>query len=137
MSSRVVADPVIVDASAMVDLLVGSGPAGTIEARLRGHELHVPAHFDAEVLSTLAHLQRAGHITDRQAKARLQRVAAAPIQRHLLAPLLAGAWKLRDNVRLVDALYVELASQLDASVVTTDAGLAAASPVVDLVADDI
>jgi predicted nucleic acid-binding protein len=40
-------------------------------------------------------------------------------------------------VRLVDALYVELASQLDASVVTTDAGLAAASPVVDLVADDI
>lgn len=136
MSSTVVADPVIVDASAMVDLLVGSGPAGTIEARLRGHELHVPAHFDAEVLSALGRLQRAGHMTDRQVKARLQRVAAAPIQRHLLAALLAGAWKLRDNFRLVDALYVELASQLDAPVVTTDAGLAAASPVAELVADD-
>jgi len=59
-------------------------------------------------------------------------VAAAPIRRHLLAPLLAGAWRLRHNLRLVDALYVELANRLDAPIVTTDAGLAAASPAADL-----
>lgn len=71
-------------------------------------------------------------MTVRQVTARIQRVATAPIQRHLLAPLLAGAWKLRHNLRLVDALYVELAHRLDAVIVTTDSGLAAASPAADL-----
>ena len=126
------AEPVVVDASAMVDLLVGSTLAASIEDRLRGHELHVPAHFDAEVLSALGRLQRAGEMTVRQVTTRLQRVAAAPIQRHLLAPLLVSAWKLRHNLRLVDALYVELADRLDAPIVTTDSGLAAASPSADL-----
>jgi len=117
----------------MVDLLVGSPIAAAVHNRLRSHELHVPAHFDAEVLSALGRLQRAGELTVRQVTIRVQRVAAAPLQRHLLAPLLAGAWKLRDNLRLVDALYVELANRLDALVVTTDARLAAASPAADLV----
>jgi predicted nucleic acid-binding protein len=126
------AEAVIVDASAMVDLLVGTAVAPSVEERLRGHEIHVPAHFDAEVLSALGRLQRAGEMTVRQVTARLERVAAAPIQRHLLAPLLSGAWKLRHNLRLVDALYGELATRLDAPIVTTDAVLAAASPAADL-----
>jgi predicted nucleic acid-binding protein len=46
--------------------------------------------------------------------------------------LLNGAWKLRHNLRLVDALYVELGNRLESPVVTTDARLAAASPVVEL-----
>ena len=132
MTSRIVADSVIVDASAMVDLLVGSPIAVAVHDRLRGHEIHVPAHFDAEVLSALGRLQRAGEMTVRQVNTRLQRVSAAPIERHLLAPLLIGAWKLRHNLRLVDALYVELANRLDVPVVTTDARFAAASPVADL-----
>jgi predicted nucleic acid-binding protein len=131
-----VTEPLIVDASAMVDLLVGSTAAASIERRLRGHELHVPAHFDAEVLSALGRLQRAGEMSVRQATPRLQRVSAAPIQRHLLAPLLTGAWKGRHNLRLVDALYVELANRLDAPIITTDAGLAAASPAADLIPDN-
>ncbi len=132
MTSKTVAESVIVDASAMVDLLVGSPITEPVQHRLRGHQLHVPAHFDAEVLSALGGLQRAGELTVRQVATRLQRVATAPIQRHLLAPLLMGAWKLRHNLRLVDALYVELANQLDAPIVTTDAGLAAASPAAEL-----
>jgi predicted nucleic acid-binding protein len=126
------AESVILDASAMVDLLVGTAVASSVEQRLRGHELHVPAHFDAEVLSALGRLQRAGEMTVRQVTARLERVAAAPIERHVLAPLLSGAWKLRHNLRLVDALYVELANRLGAPIVTTDTGLAAASSAADL-----
>jgi predicted nucleic acid-binding protein len=38
----------------MVDLLVGSPQGVAIGATLRGHDLHVPAHFDAEVFSALA-----------------------------------------------------------------------------------
>lgn len=127
------AEAVVIDASAMVDLLVGSDLASSVEARLRGHELHVPAHFDAEVLSAFGRLQRGGEMTIRQVGVRLQRVAAAPIRRHLLAPLLTDAWSLRDNLRLVDALYVALANRLDASILTTDAGLAAATPTAQLV----
>ncbi len=130
------AEPLIVDASAMVDLLVGSPLAASIEARLRGHEIHVPAHFDAEVLSALGRLQRSGDMTVRQVTTRIQRVATAPIQQHLLAPLLAGSWKLRHNLRLVDALYVELADQLGAVIVTTDSGSASASPAADLLSEN-
>ena len=130
-------EEVIVDASAMVDLLVGSPLATAIRNRLRGHELHAPAHFDAEVLSALGRLHRGGYLTTRQVTTRIQRVAAAPIQRHLLPPLLAGAWKLRHNLRLVDAVYVELAHRLEAPIITTDAGLAAASRAAEHVTDNV
>jgi len=111
----------------MVDLLVSSSLATNVEARLLGSELHAPAHFDAEVLSALGRLHRAGHLATRQVTERVELVAAAPIARHPLQPLLKGAWRRRENLRLVDALYVELASQLDAPIITTDRGLAAAS----------
>lgn len=127
------AEIAVVDASAMVDLLVGSPLAAAVETRLRGTELHTPAHFDAEVLSALGRLQRAGALSSRQVGTRLRLIADAPIQRHLLTPLLADTWKLRHNLRLVDALYVELASQLDAPIITTDSGLAGATSVAHLV----
>lgn len=51
----------------------------------------------------------------------------------LLPPLLEGAWARHHNVRLVDALYIELGSQLGATIITTDSGMSAASPNVELV----
>ena len=123
----------VVDASAMVDLLVGSTAGDAVRHRLRQHELHAPGHFDAEILSALGRLHRAGMLPADAVTARVEQVAAAPIQRHELAPLLVGAWGLRDRLRLVDALYVELASRLRAPLVTTDAGLAAAASVAELV----
>lgn len=129
-------ESLVVDASAMVDLLVGSQLAASIRDRLRGHELHAPAHFDAEVLSALGRLHRAGQATARQVIARIGQLSRAPIHRHELPALLAGAWSRRDNVRLVDALYVELAAQLDGQLITTDARLAAASSAELLTAGD-
>jgi predicted nucleic acid-binding protein len=130
------AEALVLDASAMVDFLVGSSLAGTIEARLQGSELHVPGHFDAEVLSALGRLHRAGDLTARQVADRVELVAASPIGRHRLAPLLRGAWRRRENLQLVDALYVELASQLNTPIITTDRGLAAASRRAHLIAAD-
>ncbi len=51
-------DGVIVDASAMVDLLLGTELSNSVAERLRGQQLHAPAHFDAEVLSALGRLHR-------------------------------------------------------------------------------
>jgi predicted nucleic acid-binding protein len=130
------AEALVVDASAMVELLVGSNLAGAIQTRLQGSELHVPGHFDAEVLSALGRLHRAGDLTARQATERIELVASSPIGRHLLAPLLRGAWRRRQNLRLGDALYVELANQLKAAIVTTDRGLALASRRAHLITAD-
>jgi len=127
MSSRAVPDRLIVDASVIVDLLLGTGRSAPIRDRLRGHDLHAPAHLDAEVLSALGRLERSGSLAAAAAEARLTRLAAAPLERHPLAPLLGGAWRRRPTLRLVDALYIELADRLRSPIVTTDAGLAAAT----------
>lgn len=126
---------VVVDASAMVDLLVGSPLGEPVRRRLEGQQLHAPAHLDAEVLSALGRLHRGGKLSAIAVATRLRQFAAAPIRRHDLADMLEGAWKLRHNLRLVDALYVELAMRLEAPLVTTDGALAAASFAADLVTD--
>lgn len=123
-----VAERVVIDASAMVDYLVDSPLATSIGERISGSEVHVPAHFDAEVLSALGRLHRADVLTQAQVAERLELTSSAPFRRHILTRLLSGAWRLHHNVRLVDALYVELGLQLEAVILTTDAGLAAVSP---------
>lgn len=123
----------VVDASAMVDALAGTALGPVVIARLRDHTLHAPAHFDAEVLSALGRLQRAGSLSVRQVNTRVARLQSAPVQRHLLAPLLDGAWRRRHNLRLVDALYAQLADDLGVALVTTDAGLATATANAELV----
>ncbi len=126
---------VVLDASVLVDLAVGGVPATAAAGRLRGGNLHAPAHLDAEVLSALGRLHRAGHLSARQVATRLAWLAGAPIERHPLASLLAGAWHRRTHLRLADALYVELAEAISATLITTDARRAAADPGADLVTD--
>ena len=52
----------------------------------------------------------------------------APLRRHELGALLIGAWNRRGNLRLTDALYVELAEQLKAPIITTDVHMTRAVP---------
>lgn len=122
------ADAVVVDASAMVDLLLGSERSDVIRASLNGHALVAPAHFDVEVMSAIGRLQRADDLTEEGARSRVERLGTAPIERVHVAHLLLGAWARRDNTRLADALYIELAEELDTVVVTTDLRLARAHP---------
>ncbi len=118
-------EALVVDASALVEALLGTDLGIKVRARMRGHLLHAPAHLDAEVLAALGRLHRAGEVEEAPAAAALDELAAAPIRRHPLANLLAGAWGRRANLRLVDALYAELAASLDsARLLTTDARLA-------------
>lgn len=117
----------------MVDYLVSSPLADRIAARIEDAVVSVPAHFDAGVLSALGRLHRAGELTEKEVEARVALTTEAPFQRHHLAPLLEGAWSLHHNVRLVDALYVELVGQLGAVIVTTDPGMASASAHVDFI----
>ncbi len=117
----------VLDASAMVDLLLNAASASAIRLRLRNGQLHAPAHFDAEVFSALGRLSRAGHVPASAVPELLARVEQARIQRHPVGPLLLGAWSRRGDLRLVDALYVELAERLDVPIISTDDRLVAAS----------
>ncbi len=123
---------VVLDASAMVDLLVDQRDAVAIRNRLRDNAVYVPAHFDAEVLSALGRLCRAGHVTVDEVSALVDALARAPFSRHPLQGLIRGAWSRRENHRLVDALYVELAERLRAPLITTDSRLAKSYPQAEL-----
>jgi predicted nucleic acid-binding protein len=128
-SSAIVTPPeaLVVDASAIVEALLGTDLGIKVRRRMRGQQLHAPAHLDAEVLSALGRLHRAGELEDSAAVAALEEFASAPIQRHPLAGLLLGAWRRRENQRLVDALYAELAASLHSvPLLTTDARFARA-----------
>lgn len=107
-------ETVVLDASTMVDLLADTEYAAAIAARLRDTGLYAPASFDAEVLSALGRLQRAGELNVEDVEAGLTRLSTVPLTRYLLPGLLSGTWARRAELRLTDALYVELATQLGA-----------------------
>ena len=123
---------VVLDASAFGDLLLGNPVGAAVRTRLAGHSLHAPGHIDAEVLSALGRLSRAGDLDDDTVARLLGRVVDAPIERHPVQTLVAGAWTRRHQLRLADALYVELAVARGSALVTTDRRLRDV-PMVDVV----
>jgi predicted nucleic acid-binding protein len=125
-------ESLVVDASVMVDLVARTARARAVGARLRGSAWHAPAHLDAEVLSALGRLERAGKLDAVEAAEGLLALSELPIERHAVSPLLLGAWTLRNELRLVDGLYVELARRLGMRLITTDQRLArAAAPIAE------
>ena len=123
----------VVDACALVDLLLGNGLSAAVQARINGVVLHAPAHVDAEVLSGLGRLHRSGRLTAPVVTHQLAAIAAAPILRHALPDLIRGAWERRSRIRLADALYVELAHRLGVRMLTTDRALARTTKVAEAV----
>jgi predicted nucleic acid-binding protein len=117
-------EQVVIDASCLVDLLADTTRAEAVRTRIARCQMHAPAHVDPEVLSALGRLGRAGTLTDADVETALRRLARAPIQRHLPVNLIRGAWQRRANIRLADALYVELSDQLCVPLLTTDYRLA-------------
>jgi predicted nucleic acid-binding protein len=127
-------DAVVVDASALVDVLLANAAGLAARARMRGRVLHAPGHLDAEVLSALGRLHRSGRLPATLTDDLVDELAAAPIRRHPLPILVAGAWARRDRHRLVDALYVELAAVLGSlPLLTTDARLARSCELAELI----
>jgi len=119
---------IVIDASAVVDLLSGSSSAGWVDSTIRGRSLHAPGHFHAEVLNALGRIHRRGVRSADETSAMLGELGRIPLVVAQGHTLVEGAWRRRDEHSLADALYVELAAQLGTVVVTTDARLARATP---------
>lgn len=118
-------ETLILDASALVEALLGTALGVNVRESMRKYPLHAPAHIDAEVLSALGRMHRAGDVEEPAVAMAVEDLIEAPISRHPLAGLLQGAWARRKNQRLADALYIELTELLSpAGLLTTDARLA-------------
>jgi predicted nucleic acid-binding protein len=118
----------VVDASAVIDLLVRSDRGDRVRAFLAGRteeDMATVAHLDAEVFSGLARLYRADDLDADEVAVLLRRLGDLAVARlPITARLLDAAWALRDNVAARDSLYVAVAEVLSADLVTTDDRLA-------------
>ena len=112
----------MVDAATVVDLICDFPAAEPYRGALAAATgVAAPAHLDAEVLSALDRLERAGQLPG--ASERVAALAAFGARRWPLRPLLAPAWALRDRIATRDALYVALALSLGATLISSDGRL--------------
>jgi predicted nucleic acid-binding protein len=122
----------LLDASAVVDLLIRSDRGDQVRAALAGRDataLSTVAHLDAEVFSALARSYRSGQLDADEIGRLLEHLAALPARRlPITGALLTAAWSLRSNIAARDALHVAAAEALGARLVTTDGRLARALP---------
>ena len=115
---------IVLDASAMVEALVGRAPDEELLSALSG-DVDAPHLLDVEVLSVLRGLLRGGKLDLPTAdQARLDH-SAFTINRHETAPLADRIWQLRHQFTSYDASYIALAEALDAPLYTCDAKRAA------------
>lgn len=119
---------IVVDASTLVEVLLGSGRAGAARAALGrpGCALHAPHLLDVEVAQALRRYVSIGQVETTRAESALRDMSRLPLRRHAHGFLLPRAWELRNNLTAYDAIYVALAEALDATLLTSDARLAAA-----------
>jgi len=113
----------VIDASAIIDLILGGDLGDAVYSRIFGNELHAPAHIDAEVFSAFGRMNRAGSKSDQETLEDINEFLGAPVTRHAIGDLLIGAWSRRDNLSLKDAIYVELSQKLTMQIITTDKGM--------------
>ncbi len=118
---------IVVDASAMTELLLQTLLGSHVEARLfrDGDDFHAPHLLDVEVVQALRRLVRAGDVLPDRAEEAIEDLAVFHVFRHPHVDLLDRAWELRNNVTAYDAMYVALAEALDALLVTCDGPLGA------------
>jgi predicted nucleic acid-binding protein len=117
----------VVDASAVVELLLRTPRGISFGPVLHEHELHVPALCDVEVIAALRRTLLARTMVIARAEQALGVYRDLRLARHGHLALLARAIALRDNFTVYDACYVALAQHLDAALLTADAPLARAT----------
>lgn len=87
----------------------------------------VPIHFDAEVFAGVRKFLRRGSIDADQARLALFLLSGIRVRRAAITPLIAEAFAVRDRFSPYDAFYAIIARLTEATLVTTDRGLARAA----------
>lgn len=120
---------IVVDASALLEILLRTPAAKAVETRLfdSRETLHAPHLLDVEVAQVVRRYAAAGELDRERGRAALTDLADFPLRRYPHSFLLPRVWELRDNFTAYDAVYVALAEALDAPLITRDQRLATAA----------
>ena len=113
---------VVLDASAGVEMLSATS-RGRALARLLPDdaELWVPEHFYVEVLGVLRYQAViAKTLAAARAEDAVDRLGRWHLRQAAVASLVPSAWSRRHNMSAADAIYVALAEQLGAALLTDD-----------------
>jgi len=119
---------IVLDASAAIELLLGTALSDRLSARLLNSKerLHAPHLFDVEILQVLRRLVQLRKISADRAQLAIDDAAGMAIERHAHFNLLPRIWALRDALSAYDATYVALAEAMDSPLITCDGKLARA-----------
>lgn len=119
---------IVVDASAMLEVLLRTTNAPKVEGRIFGprETLHAPHLLDVEVAQVIRRYAVKGQIDGKRGRAALDDLADFQLRRYPHEWLLPRVWQLRNNLTAYDAVYVALAEALDAPLITRDQRLVAA-----------
>lgn len=119
---------IVLDASALVELLLGTEEGRSIGARIADPalSLHVPHLADVEIAQALRRYVREKELDAASAASALEDLHSLDLERHAHEPLLDRVWALRQNLTAYDAVYVALAEALDTTLLTCDGKLARA-----------
>ena len=117
---------IVVDASALVDLLLDEVAGPVLEDRLlgSGSTLHAPHLIDLEVAHAVRRRALSGSLEEGRGSTAIRDLRLVPLHRYAHDLLLGRIWELRHSVTAYDACYVALAEVLGAPLVTRDAALA-------------
>lgn len=124
----------VVDASAIVSLLIDPGPLGdAIGARLAGTTAVAPTHLPVQVTNVLRRRRNAGLLSTAEARLAFGAFADLSIELWPWEVVAQRVWQLGDNLSSYDAAYVALAENIGCPLVTGDARIARApGPVCDI-----
>lgn len=117
---------IVIDASALAEVVVRSQRAPAVEAAFVGEDLVAPDLIGAEVLSVLRGWLLRSMIDETAAARGVANLVSAPVRRYGTAGLEGPIWALRRNVTAYDATYVALARVVGCPLLTVDRRLAAA-----------
>ena len=116
---------IVLDASVVVELLLGTQAAGAVAARIRREApWHAPAVLDLEVANVIRRLCAIRQTSHERGSRAIGDLGALPVRRYPHTPLLDRIWQLRSNLTAYDAAYIALAEALRAPLLTRDRRLA-------------
>ena len=118
----------VLDASALVALLIDGGHAGEAVADAVGSSVLVaPELLPFETANVLRRLELAGQLAAESVSLAHGDLLDLVVQLWPYSALAVACWRLRGSLTLYDAPYVALAAQLDVPLVTLDERLARAA----------
>ena len=120
---------IVIDASALLEALLQTPAAAAVAERLLGEglPLHAPHLIDLEVTQALRRYAATGRVEAARCEDALDDLQDFSLRRYQHDVLLPRVWELRHDLTAYDAAYVALAEALDATLLTRDRRLAAAS----------